>query len=175
MKRASTDGPRAALRARVRGRKHDPVPRLRVDCAGAPVRYEGVAAMSDEAKPYPKSSQLARGERRYRRKVASAKQWQRIIQAKQGPCRVCRDVLTNGRVQASIEFHHLVKRGAPFFGDDTEENIVPLCHDCHSLVTLRNPLALEVLAARLLDSEYAYIIDKLGDSGIEHLFGVGRS
>ena len=134
-----------------------------------------MALVSDEAKPYPKASQLARGERRYRRKVASAKDWQLIIAAKQGPCRVCRDVLTNGRVQATIEFHHLVKRGAPFFGDDVEENIVPLCADCHSLVTLRYPLALEVLAARLLDSEYTYIIEKLGESGMERLFGVGRS
>jgi hypothetical protein len=38
--------------------------------------------------PFPKSAQLARGARRYRRKVASPKQWQAIIAAKQGPCRV---------------------------------------------------------------------------------------
>ena len=43
------------------------------------------------ADPYPKSRQLARGERRYRRKVASAKQWQAIMAAKIGPCRVCCD------------------------------------------------------------------------------------
>ena len=52
--------------------------------------------MTDEAKPYPKAQQLARGERRYRRKVASAKQWQRIAAEKQGPCRVCRDPASNG-------------------------------------------------------------------------------
>src|SRR5205823_13583592 len=150
MKRASTDGPRAALRARVRGRKHDPVPRLRVDCAGAPVRYEGVAAMSDEAKPYPKSSQLARGERRYRRKVASAKQWQRIIAAKQGPCRVCRDPATNGSVHATIQFHHLVPRSVG--GDDTADNIVPLCQDCHFLYTIGTSLVHEILASHLTDA-----------------------
>jgi hypothetical protein len=44
--------------------------------------------MTDEARPYPKAQQLARGARRYRRKVASPKQWQAIIAAKQGPCRV---------------------------------------------------------------------------------------
>ena len=41
-----------------------------------------------DAKPYTKSQQLARGAKRYRRKVASPKQWQAIIAAKVGPCRV---------------------------------------------------------------------------------------
>jgi hypothetical protein len=44
------------------------------------------AVLSGE--PDPKSRSLARGARRYRRKVASPKQWQAIIAAKRGPCRV---------------------------------------------------------------------------------------
>ena len=127
----------------------------------------------EDAKPYPKAKQLARGERRYRRKVASAKQWQRIIAAKQAPCRVCRDPASNGSVHSAIQFHHLVPRSAG--GDDTEDNIVPLCSDCHGLATLRNPLVLEVLARSLTDGEYAYIIDKMGEGALERLFGVGRS
>jgi 5-methylcytosine-specific restriction endonuclease McrA len=129
--------------------------------------------MADEAKPYPKSSQLARGTRRYRRKVASAKGWQRIIAAKQGPCRVCRDPASNGSVHAHITFHHLVARAQG--GDDVSDNIVPLCQGCHGLATLRNPLVLEVLARSLTDAEYAYIVGKLGESGMERLFGAGRS
>jgi len=39
--------------------------------------------------PYPKSAQLARQEKRYRRKVASPKMWARIAAEKQGPCRAC--------------------------------------------------------------------------------------
>ena len=81
--------------------------------------------MSD-VQPYWKEDQLGRGPKKPKRVRAGKKRWEQIAAAKQGPCRVCRDVLTNGRVQASIEFHHLVKRGAPFFGDDVEENIVPL-------------------------------------------------
>jgi 5-methylcytosine-specific restriction endonuclease McrA len=129
--------------------------------------------MADEVTPYPKEKQLARGERRYRRKVASAKQWQRIIAAKGGPCRVCRDPASNGALHALIHFHHLVPRAQG--GDDVADNIVPLCQDCHGLATLRNPLVLEVLARSVTEGEYAYIIGKLGEGGIERLFGVGRS
>jgi 5-methylcytosine-specific restriction endonuclease McrA len=123
------------------------------------------------SEPYPKSRQLARGERRYHRKVASKAQWQRIIQAKQAPCRVCRDPASNGSVHASIQFHHLVPRSAG--GDDVADNIVPLCSDCHGLVTLRNPLLLDVLARNLTDAEYAYVIGKMGEGALERLFGAG--
>jgi 5-methylcytosine-specific restriction endonuclease McrA len=129
--------------------------------------------VADDVTPYPKERQLARGERRYRRKVASAKQWQRIIAAKGGPCRVCRDPASNGNLHSHVHFHHLVPRAQG--GDDTADNIVPLCQDCHGLATLRNPLVLEVLARSLTDGEYAYIVGKLGEGGMERLFGVGRS
>jgi 5-methylcytosine-specific restriction endonuclease McrA len=120
-----------------------------------------------EAKPYPKASQLARGERRYRRKVASPKQWQAIIAAKRGPCRVC------GFGAPYAEFHHLVPRDLG--GDDVPDNIVPLGSSCHERVTRRVPVALRHLAESLTDAEYAYVIGKLGEGGMERLFGVGRS
>jgi 5-methylcytosine-specific restriction endonuclease McrA len=110
------------------------------------------------ADPFPKSKQLARGERRYRRKVASPKQWQAIIAAKGGPCRVCSDPASNGRVHGLIEFHHLVSRARG--GDDVAENIVPLCHDCHDAVTRGAELTTIWLADRLTPEEIAYVESK---------------
>ena len=119
--------------------------------------------------PFPKSSQLARGERRYRRKVASPKQWQAIGAAKRGPCRVCKRPSN----PAADTFHHVVPRDR--HGDDVAENIVPLCFDCHDAIEGHNGHALRLLAASLTDAEYAYVVGKLGESGMERLFGVGRT
>ena len=130
--------------------------------------------MSDEARPYSKEAQLARGERRYRRKVASAKQWQRIIAAKQGPCRVCVRPLANGGTPAHaphrVQFHHLVAR--IHHGDDVEDNLVPLCHDHHGLVTMREPISCRYLSESLSESERGYVLRKLGPDGYARLFGV---
>ena len=120
-----------------------------------------------DAKPYPKASQLARGERRYRRKVASPKQWQAIIESKRGPCRCL-----SWCVGFPVEYHHVVERDAPYFGDDVADNIVPLCAAHHGLVTQRHEHVLETLAASLTDAEYAYVVGKLGEGGMERLFGV---
>jgi len=120
--------------------------------------------------PFPKASQLARGERRYRRKVAAPKQWQTIIAAKGSTCR-----LANSACEGGIEYHHLVRRGAPYFGDDLADNIVPLCELHHRNVTQGRPRSnRERLAASLSDAEYAYVIGKLGEGGMERLFGVAR-
>lgn len=118
--------------------------------------------------PYPKALQLARGERRYRRKVASAKQWQALWQEKVAgqTCRLCFTSLP------PLEAHHLVSRAA--LGDDVAENLVPLCPGCHAAVTTRAPGALRLLSSRLLVSERVYIVGKLGEGGMERLFGVGR-
>jgi 5-methylcytosine-specific restriction endonuclease McrA len=124
--------------------------------------------------PDPKSRTLARGERRYRRKVASPKQWQAIIAAKTGPCRVTVAPTTNGGTPSTsqpIEFHHLVARAQG--GDDVEDNVVPLSPDGHRRVSEREPDALAALAASLTGAEYAYVVGKLGEGGPERLFGVG--
>jgi 5-methylcytosine-specific restriction endonuclease McrA len=123
-----------------------------------------------EAKPYPKSAQLGRGTKRYRRKVASPKQWQAITAAKIGPCRVCGSAASNGRVHGRITFHHIVPRD--FHGDDLAENIAPLCHDCHDLVTSRDPQACKTFCASLDDYEYAYSIQKLGEQVFERVYGI---
>ena len=129
------------------------------------------------AEPFPKSRQLARGERRYRRKVASPKQWQRIIAAKQGPCRVCVDPTFNGGLYSSapalIEFHHLVPRDLG--GDDVADNIVPLCGVHHELVTVFGRPECERLRASLTAAERAYVVGRLGEDGLRRLFGAARA
>ena len=124
--------------------------------------------------PFPKDKQLARGERRYRRKVASAKDWQRLISAKQGPCRVCVRPLSNGgtpaRAPHRVQFHHLVAR--IHGGDDLEDNIVPVCLECHDAVTRRSATALAALESNLTESERGYVLRKLGSEGFARLFRV---
>jgi hypothetical protein len=60
-------------------------------------------------------------------------------------------------------------------GDDTADNIVPLGPTCHRKVTERHEIKLRKLAESLTDAEYAYVIAKLGEGGMERLFGVGRA
>ena len=123
-----------------------------------------------DAKPYPKSQQLARGAKRYRRKVASPKQWQAIIAAKIGLCRMCCDPCTNGTLHGRVQFHHIVARDLG--GDDVADNIVPLCPDCHHDVTRRVKAASAALCASLTDAEYAYAIDKAGEGVFERVYGI---
>lgn len=125
--------------------------------------------------PYPKSRQLARGERRYRRKVASPKQWAAIRAEKLDaqPCRIC-DVVWGDRTElrfGRIELHHLVPRSRG--GDDVAANLVALCWWHHDRVTRNVPSALRLLEAELTDQERAYVIGKLGEGALERLFGVG--
>jgi 5-methylcytosine-specific restriction endonuclease McrA len=126
----------------------------------------------NEAKPYSKAQQLARGAKRYRRKVASAKQWQAICAAKGGPCRVCGTATTYLQAwgASSITFHHVIPRDLG--GDDVKDNIVPLCFACHERVTARKPGSCLNLCASLTDAEYAYAVDKLGEGVFERVYGV---
>ena len=126
------------------------------------------------AEPFPKSRQLARGERRYRRKVASPKQWQAIIAAKQGPCRVCEALVGAFTLPPEgVEYHHVVSRAQG--GDDVGDNIVPLCSLCHGDVTRRFQPSLGVLAVSLSEAERAYVVGKLGPDGMRRLFGARRA
>jgi 5-methylcytosine-specific restriction endonuclease McrA len=121
--------------------------------------------------PFPKSVQLARGERRYRRKVASAKQWQAIRAAKcSRECRICGagPAVVTGSV--TLESHHLVSRED--HGDDVADNIVGLCADCHRGVTLREPAHGRLLLTRLSDAEYSYMVSKGGEDYPERAYGI---
>lgn len=117
------------------------------------------------ADPYPKTKQLARGYKRYRRKVASAKEWQKIRAEKYTSCR-----LASSGCSGILELHHVISRAQG--GDDVADNVVPICTGHHFYVTERNPAALRFLAENLLDSEYAYVVGKLGENALARLFGV---
>ena len=126
--------------------------------------------------PYSKERQLARGVRRYHRKVASPKQWQAIVAAKLGPCRVCVRPLANGGTPSHsphhVEFHHLVPR--IHGGDDVPDNIVPVCHDCHVRVTRGAWVELRALYASLTEAERRYVLRKVGANGARRLFRFGE-
>jgi 5-methylcytosine-specific restriction endonuclease McrA len=117
-----------------------------------------------DAKPYPKAQQLSRGERRYRRKVASPKQWAAIRSAKLdgAKCRIC--------VEPASELHHVVTRGA--LGDDVPDNLVPVCRECHRDLTGREPGIGAELLRLLSDAEYAYMIERGGEDYPERAYGV---
>lgn len=118
-----------------------------------------------EAKPHPKATALARGQRRYRRKVAGPKQWQALHAEKNGPCRVCTAAGPN-------ELHHVVPRGAPWFGSDVADNLVPLCRLCHRKVTDRSYLECLELLETLTDAEYAQAVEAAGESFFERAYGL---
>jgi 5-methylcytosine-specific restriction endonuclease McrA len=126
--------------------------------------------MPPDVTPDPKSRTLDRPRKKYRRKVASRKQWAKIVAEKVGPCRVCGSVASNGRMHGHIEFHHIVSRQDG--GDDVAENVAPLCPDCHGLVTRRDDLACYHLLRTLRDSEYAYMVDRGGELYAERAYGI---
>jgi hypothetical protein len=127
--------------------------------------------LSGDAQPHPKEAAVKAGRpRRYRRRVAGPKQWQALMAEKitGRERRVCDfdDLLR------PFEAHHLVSRAQG--GDDTADNLVPLHSDCHELVTRGDSGALRLIAESLTDAEYAYIVAKLGEGGMQRLFGVDR-
>lgn len=113
--------------------------------------------------PFSKQQQTSRSERRYKRKVASPKQWQAIAAAKQGPCRVCGEPPPN-------ELHHIFSRAQG--GSDVESNIAPLCHDCHGLITRRNQAPIKAFLSTLTDDEYAYVVEHGGEDFFERAYGL---
>ena len=115
-----------------------------------------------DAKPYTKEAQLSRGARRYRRKVASPKQWQSLHAAKPGPCRLCEEPTT--------ALHHLVPRDQ--FGDDVADNLVPICFACHRALHVRDAAVCGVLLRNLTDAEYAYAVGKAGEGFAERIYGI---
>ena len=119
--------------------------------------------------PYSKEQQLARGERRYRRKVAGPKQWAAVMAEKQGPCLICERLGVRVLPPYGMDFHHLVPRARG--GDDVAENIVPLCSLHHHDVTVRNVHALHALRLMLNESERAYCEAKMGAEWRVRLFG----
>jgi 5-methylcytosine-specific restriction endonuclease McrA len=120
--------------------------------------------------PDPKARTLARGPRKYRRKVASPKQWQALAAEKLGPCRVCVLPGGNGHGLGYVQYHHVVSRED--HGDDCADNIVPLHEYCHGAVTRRVPSACLLLLESLDDAEYAYMIQRGGEGYPERAYGI---
>ncbi len=129
--------------------------------------------MPPDVTPDPKSRTLDRPRKKYRRHIASRKQWEKIAAEKVGPCRVCGSVASNGRLYGRIEFHHIVSRED--FGDDVAANVAPLCPDCHDCVTRRVPQACRALLLTLRDDEYAYAVTKGGELYFERAYGIEYS
>lgn len=126
-----------------------------------------MAAVTDW-RPYPKSVQLGGQRKRYRRRVASPKQWAAIRAEKieRAPCRVCGIVFVN---VPGMDAHHLIPRDQ--FGDDVADNIVPLCRDCHTSIERLHPkAAIVALLASLSDAEYAYAVDRAGEDFAERIY-----
>lgn len=123
--------------------------------------------------PHSKSASLARGDRRYARKVASSRRRQEIIDVKMGPCRVCVRLTATG---LTVTFHHLVPKGSPYFGSDVEDNWVPLCGSGtsghHGLVEARDRQVSRALLEGLSDGEYAYAVEQGGENFFERRYGL---
>lgn len=127
------------------------------------------------ARPAPKSAQTARRTKKYRRKVASPKQWAGLHSEKNGPCRLC------GKPGPS-QLHHVIPRDRG--GDDVAENLVPLCAECHGFVEAR----VQDVCRRLVESlwrdgtepgprggpkdEYSYAVDRGGENFAESIYGL---
>jgi len=123
-----------------------------------------------EAKPYSKEAQLGPSRsKRYRRKVATAKQWAALIEAKcSDRCRTCGDSVA--RSWGTLDPHHLVSRSDG--GDDIADNIIGLCRDCHDKITRRDPVLCIALLSALEDGEYAYMIGRGGEDYPERAYGI---
>lgn len=119
--------------------------------------------LNGDAHPFPKVVQLARGTGRYRRRVASPKQWAAIREAKLDRCRVCGNL-------GGLHLHHLVPRD--WHGDDLADNLVPLCSYCHPQVTMLREHAVHALLTSLSDAEYAYAVGKAGEAAFERIYGL---
>lgn len=120
--------------------------------------------------PDPKARSLTRGRPKYRRIVASPKSWQRIADAKLGPCRVCGAQGSNGTLHGKIQLHHIVSRED--HGDDVPDNVAPLCPHCHAHLTQRTPEVCRAFLLTLTDGEYSYMIDRGGEGYPERAYGI---
>ena len=82
-----------------------------------------------------------------------------------GACRVCGD--------RPSELHHVVSRAQG--GDDTADNLVPLCVGCHVLVTVMDRQALDALGRALSLPERVYAARRKSPEWLFCRYGVIRS
>jgi 5-methylcytosine-specific restriction endonuclease McrA len=101
--------------------------------------------------------------KKYRRKVASPKRWAAILDAKVSECRAC-----GGREQ--LDAHHIVRKGSPFFGDDTESNVIGLCRACHDDFHRGDKKVRKILRYRFTDEETAYATQRGGETYLDERY-----
>jgi hypothetical protein len=68
-------------------------------------------------------------------------------------CRVCWDT-------ENLHAHHIVRRGAPWFGEWTEDNIAPLCEACHRDLHAGRAAVKQILRSSLTAAEVRYADDR---------------
>lgn len=92
------------------------------------------------------------------RHKAGQKRWAEIKAKKCAACLCCQVRAEDGHY---IHAHHLVRKGAPYFGADTESNVVGLCSDCHRELHDQNTERIrKVMRVRLTVAEVAYADEK---------------
>jgi hypothetical protein len=131
--------------------------------AAAADRHRSGSADSSAAVADPRSRRRIRKPEAVLRKLLSERE-----------CRACGKPASNG--------HHLVPKGSPHFGDDVEDNVIPLCGSgttgCHGRVHAWDMEARRAIGARLSESEVGYVRHRLGrEAGDEWLrvgYGVGE-
>lgn len=87
------------------------------------------------------------------REKASPARWEKIRAAK------CQHCLACGTSAGHIHGHHMVERGSPHFGSDTENNIIGLCAACHEAYHSQGygSLVRRTVRERLTKDELDYI------------------
>lgn len=91
------------------------------------------------------------GKPKPRRTSASPKRIAEIRAKKAQECRCCPN--PDG---LAVHAHHVVKRGAPHFGQWTENNIVGLCAACHDALHRGDDRVKKILRVRLTQAEVAH-------------------
>jgi hypothetical protein len=131
--------------------------------------------LAGDVTPFPKTIQTARRTKKYRRKVASSKQWAGLIAERQGPCRLCAAPPPN-------DMHHLIPRDRG--GGDVAENLIPLCRECHHRIEAREPGLCGALVASTwmnqpepgpnggAQDEYSFACEAAGDDWPERVYGI---
>lgn len=98
------------------------------------------------------------------RHSAGQKRWAEIRAAKCQSCRCCGALADTVHIHA----HHLVRKGSPYFGSDTESNIVGLCSDCHRELHDQNTERIrKVLRVRLTMAEVEYADERAYDGYLD--------
>lgn len=105
----------------------------------------------NDFKPYPKPEMVGGIGRPKPKRGASRETIGEIRALKATACRCCPNA-----AGLAIHSHHLVRRGAPHFGEWVAENIVGLCAACHDALHRGDEQVKRTLRVRLTAAEVRY-------------------